>query len=157
MGTPGFANSSRARCAIHSRDTAIRISSVRLFSRKKPFVKIPSSRIPLRIPDPVPNFYVFTASQKKNRTTQTFQLNSKLRAGLRHGLREHSKHDSKHTKISILNLVCMYSKNPVAIVLLTAAVLLTARNIREYFCTKIRFYTPTLSALLGMSGHIWLS
>ena len=37
-----FADSSRARCAIHSRDTAIRISSVPRFKCKNPFVKISS-------------------------------------------------------------------------------------------------------------------
>jgi hypothetical protein len=37
-----YANSSRARCAIHSRDTTIRISSVPRFNRKTQFVKIPS-------------------------------------------------------------------------------------------------------------------
>ena len=42
MGTPGFANSSRVRCAIYSRDTAIRSYSVPRFIRNKPFVKIPS-------------------------------------------------------------------------------------------------------------------
>jgi hypothetical protein len=42
MASPGFANSSRARCAIHSRDTAIRIYSVSQLTRKNPFVKISS-------------------------------------------------------------------------------------------------------------------
>jgi hypothetical protein len=37
-----FANSSRVRCAIHSRGTAIRIYSVPLFTLKNQFVKIPS-------------------------------------------------------------------------------------------------------------------
>jgi hypothetical protein len=36
------AKSAGARCAIYSRDTAIRIYSVPRFRRKKPFVKIPS-------------------------------------------------------------------------------------------------------------------
>ena len=36
-------------------------------------------------------------------------------------------------------------------------VLLTVPNIREYFNTKIRFSTPTLSALLGLAGQICLS
>jgi hypothetical protein len=40
MSTPGFANSARARCPIHSRDTAIRIYSVSQLRRKNPFVKI---------------------------------------------------------------------------------------------------------------------
>jgi hypothetical protein len=35
--------------------------------------------------------------------------------------------------------------------------LLTAPNIREYFYAKIRFSTPTLSALLGLAGQICLS
>ena len=35
-------------------------------------------------------------------------------------------------------------------------VLLTARNFREYFYTKIRFSTPGLSALLPMAGQIQL-
>jgi hypothetical protein len=42
MSTPGFANSSRARCAIYSRDTAICIYSVSRLSRKNSFVKISS-------------------------------------------------------------------------------------------------------------------
>jgi hypothetical protein len=42
MGTPGFANSSRARRAIHSRDTTIRICRVPRFTRKNSFVKIAS-------------------------------------------------------------------------------------------------------------------
>jgi hypothetical protein len=42
MTTPGFANSSRARCAIYSRDTAIRIYSVSRLRRKNLFVKISS-------------------------------------------------------------------------------------------------------------------
>ena len=42
MTTPGFANSSRARCAIYSRDTVIRIYSVPYFIGNKQFVKIPS-------------------------------------------------------------------------------------------------------------------
>jgi hypothetical protein len=42
MGTPGFANSSRARCAILSRDTGIRICSVPRLTRKKPLVKMSS-------------------------------------------------------------------------------------------------------------------
>ena len=37
-----YANSSRARCAIHSRDTTIRICSVPQLTRKIPFVKISS-------------------------------------------------------------------------------------------------------------------
>jgi hypothetical protein len=37
-----YANSSRARCAIYSRDTAIRIYSVSQLRRKNPFVKISS-------------------------------------------------------------------------------------------------------------------
>jgi hypothetical protein len=37
-----YANSSRARCAIYSRDTVIRIYSVPQFRRKNQFVKIPS-------------------------------------------------------------------------------------------------------------------
>jgi hypothetical protein len=40
MTPPGFANSSRARCAIYSRDTAIRIYSVSQLRRKNSFVKI---------------------------------------------------------------------------------------------------------------------
>ena len=36
-------------------------------------------------------------------------------------------------------------------------VLLTARNIREYFYTEIRFSTPALSALLPPAGQIYLS
>ena len=36
-------------------------------------------------------------------------------------------------------------------------VLLTVPNFREYFYTKIRFSTPTLSALLGMAGQICMS
>jgi len=35
--------------------------------------------------------------------------------------------------------------------------LLTVPNIREYFYTKIRFSTPTLSALLPLAGQICLS
>jgi hypothetical protein len=35
--------------------------------------------------------------------------------------------------------------------------LLTAPNIRKYFYAKIRFSTPTLSALLGLAGQICLS
>jgi hypothetical protein len=42
MGTPGFANSACVRCAIYSRDTAIRIYSVSRLRRKNPFVKISS-------------------------------------------------------------------------------------------------------------------
>jgi hypothetical protein len=42
LGAPGFANSARVRCAIHSRDTTIRIYSVPRFKHNKPFVKIPS-------------------------------------------------------------------------------------------------------------------
>jgi hypothetical protein len=42
IGTPGFANSTRVRCAIYSPDTAIRICSVSQLRRKNPFVKIPS-------------------------------------------------------------------------------------------------------------------
>jgi hypothetical protein len=42
MGTPGFANSARVRCAIYSRDTAIRIYIVSRLRRKNPFVKISS-------------------------------------------------------------------------------------------------------------------
>jgi hypothetical protein len=41
LGTPDFANSARARCAIHSRNTMIRIYSVPHFNRNKQFVKIP--------------------------------------------------------------------------------------------------------------------
>jgi hypothetical protein len=40
MTTPGFAHSSRARCAIYSRNTAIRIYSVSQLRRKNLFVKI---------------------------------------------------------------------------------------------------------------------
>jgi hypothetical protein len=35
LGTPGFANSARVRCAIYSRDTAIRIYSVSRLKKKK--------------------------------------------------------------------------------------------------------------------------
>jgi hypothetical protein len=42
MTPPGFANSSRARCAIYSRDTAIRIYSVSQLKRKNQFFKISS-------------------------------------------------------------------------------------------------------------------
>jgi hypothetical protein len=42
MTTPGFANSSRVRCAIYSRDTAICIYSVSQLRRKNPVVKISS-------------------------------------------------------------------------------------------------------------------
>jgi hypothetical protein len=35
--------------------------------------------------------------------------------------------------------------------------LLTARNFRESFYTKLRFSTPTLSALLPLAGKICLS
>jgi hypothetical protein len=41
--------------------------------------------------------------------------------------------------------------------LLPELAFLTARNIREYFYTKIRFSTPTLSAFLGLAGQICLS
>jgi hypothetical protein len=41
MGTQVCANSSPARCAIYSRDTAIRICSVPRLKFKKPFVKMP--------------------------------------------------------------------------------------------------------------------
>jgi hypothetical protein len=36
LAPPGFANSSRARCAIYSRDTAIRIYSVSQLKSKNP-------------------------------------------------------------------------------------------------------------------------
>jgi hypothetical protein len=36
-------------------------------------------------------------------------------------------------------------------------VFLTARNTREYSYTKIRFFTPALSALLVLAGQICLS
>jgi hypothetical protein len=42
MTTPGFANSARARCAIYSRDTAIRIYNVSPLQRKNLFFKISS-------------------------------------------------------------------------------------------------------------------
>ena len=42
MTTPVCANSARVRCAIYSRDTAIRIYSVSQLRRKNPFVKISS-------------------------------------------------------------------------------------------------------------------
>jgi hypothetical protein len=42
MTSEVYANSSRARCAIYSRDTTIRIYSVSQLSRKNPFVKISS-------------------------------------------------------------------------------------------------------------------
>jgi hypothetical protein len=35
--------------------------------------------------------------------------------------------------------------------------LLTVPYIREYFYTKIRFFTPALSALLPLAGQIYLS
>jgi hypothetical protein len=35
--------------------------------------------------------------------------------------------------------------------------LLSVSILLEYFCTKIRFSTPTLSALLGLAGQIYLS
>ena len=41
--------------------------------------------------------------------------------------------------------------------LLPELALLTARNIRENFYTKIRTSTPTLSAYLGLAGQIYLS
>jgi hypothetical protein len=40
LGTPGFANSARVRCAIYSRDTAIRIYSVSQLKGKTLFVKM---------------------------------------------------------------------------------------------------------------------
>jgi hypothetical protein len=42
MTSEVYANSARARCAIYSRDTAIRIYSVSKLSLKNPFVKISS-------------------------------------------------------------------------------------------------------------------
>jgi hypothetical protein len=42
MTPPVYANSVRVRCAIYSRDTAIRIYSVSQLIHKNPFVKISS-------------------------------------------------------------------------------------------------------------------